>query len=373
MATGKSLSLLIGTRKGAFTLSSDNTRKNWSLSEPLFLGHVIYHFVSDGNGAGAMLMAAKTGHLGPTVFRSTDHGKKWTEAETPPAFPKVPEGEKGRVVDSVFWLTKAHGNGNWYAGTAPAGLFRSEDNGKTWEAISGFNDHPSYAKWTENGATPGGQFLHSIIVNPKDESEMYIGISVGGIFHSRDAGKTWKPLNKGVAADFMPDPNLDYGHDPHCIAMHPVKTDRLYHQNHCGIYRLDRPSEEWVRIGKNMPSEVGDIGFPIVLHPTNADRAWVFPMDGTEVWPRTSPGGKPAVYSTADGGKSWKRHDKGLPASNAYFTVKRQAMTGDNLDTLGLYFGTTQGEVWGSFDEGESWQLLVRHLPEIYSLAIARS
>jgi photosystem II stability/assembly factor-like uncharacterized protein len=371
MSTAKKaskVSVLVGTRKGAFILESDQNRQKWNLSEPIFLGHVIHHFIAADDADRTMLVAAKTGHLGPTVFRSSDRGKTWKEASTPPAFPKVEDG--GKAVDVVFWLSRGNGQHEWYAGTAPPGLFHSEDDGKTWSAVSGFNEHPSYSDWIAVGGTPNGQFLHSIIVNPKNKSEMYLGISVGGIFHSTDAGKNWAPLNKGIAADFLPDQNAEYGHDPHCMVMHPDKTDRLYHQNHCGIYKIDRPAQEWQRIGANMPKAVGDIGFPIVVHPTDPERVWVFPMDGTEVWPRTSPDGKPSVYTTADGGASWRRQDRGLPAEKAYFTVKRQAMNIDGLDKLGIYFGTTQGEVWGSDDEGESWKLLARHLPEIYSIAV---
>ncbi|HXW83661.1 MAG TPA: hypothetical protein VEJ86_04605, partial [Candidatus Binataceae bacterium] len=147
--------------------------------------------------------------------------------------------------------------------------------------------------------------------------------------------------------------------------------DRLYQQSHCGIYRLDRPGEEWVRIGNNMPRHIGDIGFPIVLHPRNPDVAWVFPMDGTEVWPRTSPEGRPATYRTRDAGTSWERQDRGFPREHAWFTVKRQAMTADQCDPVGLYLGTTSGELWASTNEGVSWRQLAAHLPEIYSVGVA--
>jgi photosystem II stability/assembly factor-like uncharacterized protein len=155
------------------------------------------------------------------------------------------------------------------------------------------------------------------------------------------------------------------------VVLHPLAPDRLYQQNHCGIYRLDRPGQTWERIGNNMPKETGDIGFPIVVHPRDPDTAWVFPMDGTEVWPRTSPGGRPAVFRTRDGGRTWKRQDKGLPPEQAWYTVKRQAFAADEFDPVGLYFGTTSGELWMSPDEGKSWQPLAAYLPHIYAVETA--
>jgi len=169
----------------------------------------------------------------------------------------------------------------------------------------------------------------------------------------------------------MPDPDMPFGHDPHCVVQHRLMPDRLYQQNHCGIYRLDRPERRWQRIGKAMPRTVGDVGFPIVLHPTDPDRAWVLPMDGRTVWPRTSIDGRPAVYATADAGKSWRRLDRGLPRSQAWFTVLRQAMCVDGRPRPGVYFGTTAGEVWASTNGGEAWRCIVRHLPEIYSVTHA--
>jgi hypothetical protein len=187
------------------------------------------------------------------------------------------------------------------------------------------------------------------------------------VFESTDNGNDWVPLNAGSVATFFPDPEPEFGHDPHTVRLHPQQPDRLYQQNHCGIYRMDRPDGKWVRVGDNMPREVGDIGFPIELHPRDPDTAWVFPMDGTDVWPRTSPDGKPAVYVTRDAGESWTRCDNGMPET-AWWTVKRQAMTVDANDPIGVYFGTTSGELWASPDEGASWSPIAEHLPEIYSL-----
>jgi hypothetical protein len=220
------------------------------------------------------------------------------------------------------------------------------------------------------GEVPDGSLLHSVLIDPRDALHLYIGISTGGSFESRDGGRTWQPLNKGVEAYFLAEKDPDYGHDPHAMALHPQLPDRLYQQNHCGIYRLDRPGTRWKRIGLGMPKEVGDIGFPIVLHPRDPDGLWVFPMDGTEVWPRTSPDGRPAVYRSRNGGESWERQDGGLP-SRAWWTVKRQAMCSDVGDPLGLYFGTTSGELWASIDEGHTWEPIASHLPHIYSVSVA--
>lgn len=365
--------LWIGTRKGAFALRPDGRRRTYRVSAPQFLGHVIHHVVQDPRDPNVVLMAAKTGHLGPTVFRSVDRGRSWKEASRPPAFRKAATGETARAVARVFWLTPGHASepGVWYAGTSPAGLFRTHDAGDTWEPVAGFNDHPMNPKWAAGPGTPDGEFLHSILLDPRNARHLYIGISIGGIFESTDGGKDWTPLNAGVEADFLPDASAAFGHDPHCVAMHPGSPDRLYHQNHCGIYRLDRPGKTWARIGRAMPKKVGDIGFPIVLHPKDPDTAWVVPMDGTTVWPRTAVDGKPAVFQTRNGGKSWRRLARGLPERNAWFTVLRQAMCIDRRDSPGLYFGTTAGEVWAGANGGESWRRIAQHLPEIYSVTFA--
>jgi hypothetical protein len=360
----------VGTRKGAWTLRASPGRLDWVVSEPAFLGHVVQHLMADPRDPSTVLMGCRTGHLGPTVFRSTDGGDTWVEATAPPAF--RPGDVLGRAVRSVFWLTPGHDSqpGSWYAGASPQGLFRSDDGGDTWSPVDGWNDHPSWstwAEWPDVEGTPDGSMLHSVNVDPRDPDHLYLGLSGGGVFESTDGGKDWRPLNQGCAADFLPDPDVPFGHDPHCVRLHPQRPDRLYQQNHCGIYRLDRPGERWERIGDAMPRGVGDIGFPIELHPRDPDIAWVFPMDGTDVWPRTSPGGCPAVYVTRDAGASWQRCDTGLPL-RGWLTVKRQAMCVDDLDPVGVYLGTTSGEIWASRDEGLTWTQIAAHLPEVYSL-----
>jgi photosystem II stability/assembly factor-like uncharacterized protein len=374
-ANKKGVAVLVGTRKGGFILRSDASRRKWKMNGPHFLGCIIHHMVLDPRDGKTLLAAVRTGHLGPTVQRSTDLGKTWKEVSRPPSFPKAPEGQTGKVVDHVFWLAPGHDSQKnvWYAGTSPQGLFRSNDGGNTWDPIDGFNNNSDLKNYvgSDQDLTPDGGKTHSVQVDPGDPNHLYVGLSAGGFLESRDAGRSWTPLNKGCDRVFpVDDPNV--GHDPHCVRISPAKPDRLYMQNHCGIYRIDRPSDTWVRIGKNMPKAIGDIGFPMTVHPRDPETAWVFPFDGSTVWPRVSPDGKPAAYRTSNGGKTWQRQDKGLPKSQAWLTVKRQAMRNDDCDPVGLYFGTTSGEVWASRNEGSSWARLVEHLPHIYSIETAR-
>ena len=368
------VAVLVATRKGAWIFHGDASRTRWRVDGPHFLGHIISHLVLDPRDGRTLLAAASTGHLGPTIFRSTDMGRSWQEAARPPAFAAVADGS-GRAVGHTFWLTPCHANepGAWYAGTSPQGLFRSDDGGDSWTPFSCINDDPDYRIWmgTVQDGTPDGPKLHSIIVDPRNPAHLYFGMSGGGVHESVDGGRHFAPLLNGLEVVEGFDAGEPTFHDPHCIRMCPTNPDRLYQQNHCGIYRLDRPADTWVRIGRNMPAEVGDIGFPLVVHPRDADTAWVLPMDGGSVWPRTSPDGRPAVFRTRDGGDSWQRLDAGLPAAQAWWTVKRQAMSADARDPVGLYFGTTSGELWMSGDEGDRWTCIARHLPEIYAVETA--
>ena len=385
----QAIKVLVGTRKGAWTLVAEQRRGQWQINGPQHLGAMVFHYVGDPRNPNVMMMSVGSGHLGPSVFRSSDGGETWTEAGKPPQF--APEesagkdnGAAARSVDHVFWLTPGHTSQPqvWYAGTSPQGLFKSEDGGDTWQEVAGLNHHPEFINWRggDKDGTPDGPKLHSVIVDHGNAQHLIIGMSSGGIFESWDDGATWQPLNKGVAMDFYPPKEdgseYDYGHDPHCVTMHPLDANRLYHQNHCGIYRMDRDgsgngNDRWQRIGDNMPKAVGDIGFPIVVHPRDLNTAWVFPMDGSGQWPRTSPDGKPAVFRTSDGGQTWQRQDNGFPKQQAWWTVKRQCMAVDQSDPLGIYLGTTNGQVWASFDEGETWQGIAMDLPQIYSIEIA--
>jgi hypothetical protein len=371
--------ILVATRKGAWFFHGDARRRAWRADGPHFLGHSISHVQLDPRDGRTLLAAAKTGHLGPTIFRSTDLGRNWTEARQPPAFSPPTGGLPGRSVDHTFWLTPGHASerDSWYAGTSPQGLFRSEDGGVSWIPLPSVNDDPQFREWmgSVQDGTPDGPKLHSIIVDPRDPSHLVFGMSGGGVHESRDAGRSWATLIKGLEVVEGFDAATVAFHDPHCVRLCPGRPDRLYQQNHCGIYRIDRSGDPagdaWQRIGRKMPKRVGDIGFPMVVHPRDADTAWVFPMDGTTVWPRTSPAGRPAAYVTRNAGRTWQRLDQGLPEAQAWWTLKRQAMTADARAVPALYLGTTSGELWIGRDEGARWSNIARHLPEIHAVEVA--
>jgi photosystem II stability/assembly factor-like uncharacterized protein len=375
VAESRGVDLLVATRKGSFVLRGDSRRGAWRIEGPHFLGNETNHLMCDPRDGKTWLLAAKTGHLGPTVFRTTDRGRSWSEARRPPAFPKAPEGQDGPTIDRVFCLAPGHASqpGVWWAGAVPHALFRSEDGGANWELVGGFSDYLAGLRAKEPARffpTPGGPITHSILVDPRDPGHLYVSLSTGGCFETADAGARWRLLNEGVSADFLPDPHPEFGQDPHCVVLCPASPDRLYQQNHCGVYRLDRPGVRWERIGKGLPAMVGDIGFPIVVHPRDPETVWVFPMDGTQVWPRTCPGGRPAVFRSRNGGRTWARQAKGFPERHGWFTVFRQAMKCDAQDPVGLYLGTTTGEIWASRDEGASWRPAASHLPQVLAIEV---
>jgi hypothetical protein len=368
-------SLLIGTRKGFWMLHADEARRRWTLDGPHFLGNLVHHARLDPRDGRTLLVAARTGHLGPTVFRSGDRGASWQEAEVPAAFEKE---AGGRVLDHVFWLEPGHADrpDEWWAGSSPQGLFRSSDGGRSWLGVAGFNAHPHRKAWCggDQDGTPDGPKLHSILVDPRDPAHMFLSMSSGGTFESHDTGGDWTPINRGVRADFMPDPDPEYGHDPHSVRMPSAMPGRLYQQNHCGLFRRDEGEDRWTEIGGPVRNATPqrDIGLALALHPRDPDTLWTFPMDATGVWSRVSPGGEAGVLRSRDGGESWEWLTNGLPSRQAWYTVKRQAMTADAGEPAGVFFGTTNGELWGSIDEGESWICLANHLPEIYAVEAVR-
>ena len=363
------VNLLVATDKGAFLYFSDADRRHWDVSGPHFMGSVIHHLVLDSRDDKTLIASVHSRLTGSTIFRSTDFGKTWIPAKDAPEFKK---SKLKRSVDHTFVLMPGHDSEEnvWYAGTSPQGLFRSEDGGATWSSVDGFNQNPDWNKWTAESPDgyPKVSKLHSILIDSMDKNHMYIGMSYGGVFESEDQGKTWKPLNKGLEADYLKKSSSPYGHDPHSVVLHPYRPERLYQQNHCGIYRIDRPRKKWVRIGDNMPADIGDIGFPITIHPNDPNTIWVFPIDGTEAWSRVCPEGQPAIYCSKDGGDSWFRQDIGLPMRNAWLTVLRKSLHTDCMIPTGIYFGTTSGSLWMSDNEGDSWRQIAVHLPRILAV-----
>jgi hypothetical protein len=384
-AAKKGLVVLVATRKGAWFFHSDKSRRSWRVDGPHFLGHTISQVVLDPRDGRTLLAAAMTGHLGPTIFRSTNFGRSWKEAQQPPAFANLKSdagGPPARSVGHTFWLTPGHASerDTWYAGTSPQGLFRSEDGGVSWVPLPAVNDDAQLREWmgTQQDGTPDGPKLHSVTVDVRDPAHLLFAMSGGGVHESFDTGRSWRTLIQGLEVVEGFDAATVTFHDPHCVRQCPSQPDRLYQQNHCGIYRLDgwgnaaaAPQPVWQRIGRKMPKRVGDVGFPMVVHPRDADTAWVFPMDAATVWPRTAPEGRPAAYVTRNAGRTWQRLDQGLPEAQAWWTVKRQAMTADALATPALYLGTTSGELWIGRDEGARWANIARHLPEIYAVDVA--
>ena len=254
-------------------------------------------------------------------------------------------------------------NGSLYAGVQPAGLFRSDDGGENWAQISGLRDHPTRPQWQPGGA---GLILHSLVIDPDDHDRMWVGISAAGVFHSADGGKTWEPRNKGTRSDFMPEGQRypEFGQCVHNVVMAPGTRDRLYQQNHCGMYRSDDAGKSWQSIEAGLPSS---FGFPAAAHPRDPDTVYLLPLNG-DIRGRYVPDGKAAVWRTRDRGDTWQAMRNGLPQENAFFGVLRQAMATDRLDPAGIYFGTSSGTLFASADEGDTWTPIAEHLPTILSV-----
>lgn len=351
----KKVLLLIGTKKGAFILEGNTERHSWELQGPFCEAWPINHVVADPE-TGTIYAGGGNEWFGPAVWKSTDFGKSWTHSSEGLSY-----AEGDDPVKSVWYLKPS--NGSLYAGVEPAGLFRSGDKGKKWKHIEGLRNHPSRENWMPGG---GGLILHSILPNPEDKKEMWIGISTAGVFHTADGGKSWEPRNQGVRCDFLPEDQRypEYGQCVHSIALAPGMVNRLYQQNHCGMYRSDDGGKHWESIEAGLPST---FGFPSAVHPRDPETLFLMPLNGDSVG-RYVPEGKAAVWRTRDGGGTWEALRKGLPQKNVYFGVLRQAMTADALDPAGLYFGTSSGAVFASANEGESWNCIAEHLPTISSV-----
>jgi hypothetical protein len=346
---------LVGTKKGAFILESDGSRRDWSVRGPLCEGWPIHDLILDP-GSGAIFAGGGSPWFGPAVWRSDDLGETWSHSSAGLSY-----GEDGPTVTNV-WSLAMGPDGTLYAGVEPAGLFRSADGGATWSHVEGLTNHSSHETW-QPGA--GGLILHTIVPHPTDPAHVWIGISAVGVFETIDGGASWEPRNVGVRADFMPDPHPITGQCVHKFVMAAGQPDTLYQQNHCGVYRSDDAGAHWTELTDNgLPSE---FSFPMVAHPRDPDTVWVIPLNGADKG-RFVPDGKPAVWRTHDRGATWIRADAGLPSQNAYLTVLREAMARDTLDPVGITFGTETGQLWTSADEGASWRQITDSLPEIWAV-----
>ena len=360
--------LLVGTRKGAFILTSDAKRTRWDVSGPHFPGWEMYHLKGSPADPNRLYASQSTGWFGQLIQRSNDGGKTWE----PVGNKFVYDGEPGTHMwydgtphpwkfASVWHLEPSLTDPDTvYAGVEDAALFRSTDGGKNWEELPGLRTHSSGPSW-HPGA--GGMCLHTIILDPKHRDRMFVAISAAGAFRSDDAGKTWKPINRGLKSDGIPNPTADVGHCVHRIAMHKSRPDVLFMQKHWDVMRSDDSGDSWKEVSGNLPT---DFGFPIDVHAHDPETIYVVPIKSdSEHFPID---GKLRVYRSKAGGDEWEPLTKGLPQRDCYVNVLRDAMSVDSLDSCGIYFGTTGGQVYASADAGDNWTPIVHDLPGVLSV-----
>lgn len=350
------VALLVGTPKGAFVLDGNAARKRWRIRGPLCEGWPI-HDISVEPGTGALLAGGGSPWYGAAVWRSEDVGERWSHSGDGLTYG---DAEGARKLKTV-WNVTGH-DGVIYAGVEPAGLFRSQDRGRTWEHIEGLTKHPTRPEW-QPGA--GGLILHSIVPHPTDDDRLWVGISAVGAFETQDGGMTWELRNNGVRAEFYPENRYpEFGQCVHKLVIAADGGEHLYQQNHCGVYRSHDGGRQWHEISAGLPS---DFGFPMVAHPRDPLTVWNIPLTQPEEG-RLMPGAAAAVWRTHDGGDTWIRSGDGLPQHDAHVGVLREAMAVDRLDPVGVYFGTSTGQLYGSADEGRSWSLVAENLPPIWSV-----
>jgi photosystem II stability/assembly factor-like uncharacterized protein len=348
--------VLVGTRKGLFLLKGDDERRDWTLEGPHLKGFEVFHAIHDPRDGA--LYACTNFFGGATVHRSADAGETWERAEEL----GLPEDSELKL--NAAWHIEPGSDGELWLGGDPGVLFRSDDSGRTWQINESLLNHPTRERWNPGA---GGMCLHSINVDPDDSRRLVIGISAAGVFRTDDGGESWEPANKGTAADFLPDdPQPEVGQCVHKVLVHPQDDERLWQQNHCGVYRSDDRGTSWERLdGNGLPS---DFGFPLMLDPRDPDAAYVIPEHGADN--RVTTEDRLAVWQTRDRGKSWAPLTNGLPQP-AWVAVLREASAWDGRDPNGLYFGTQSGSVFVSRDAGESWTEAARWLPQILSVETA--
>ena len=351
----KRLLILLGTKKGAFILASDAQRRAFELRGPFCETWPLNHVIADP-ASDTIYGAGGNEWFGPAVWQSGDLGESWSHSSDGLAYAAEEEPIK------TVWSLAPAGDA-LYAGVEPAGLFRSADGGRSWQHVAGLRDHPTRPHWQPGGA---GLILHSLVTHPGDERQIWVGISSAGVFHSADGGRSWQPRNRGTRADYMPEGQKypEVGQCVHCLVMAPGGAGRLYQQNHCGMYRSDDGGRQWQSIEAGLPSS---FGFPAAVHPRDPATLYLLPLNGDSAG-RYVPDASAAVWRTRDGGASWQALREGLPQSNVFFGVLRQAMATDRLEPAGVYFGTNSGALYASADEGDSWRCIAQHLPLITSV-----
>jgi photosystem II stability/assembly factor-like uncharacterized protein len=384
--------VLVGTRKGAFVLSADGKRKSWTVEGPFFAGWEIYHMKGSPVDPNRIYVSQTSGWFGQIMQRSDDGGKTWHQPGLKPGEPATPafphkapnrfvydtSAESGQPLTTHQWydgtqhpwefkrvwhvepsLTDAN---TVYAGVEDAALFRSTDGGETWHELSGLRGHGTGPQWSPGA---GGMGLHTIILDPSNPNRIFIAISAAGAFRTDDAGATWKPINKGLLSQYIPDPNAEVGHCVHHVAMNPSRPGILYMQKHWDVMRSDDAGDNWREVSGNLPT---DFGFVIDVHAHDPETIYVVPIKSdSEHFPID---GKLAVYRSKSGGNEWEPLTKGLPQKDCYVNVLRDAMAVDTLDDCGIYFGTTGGQVYASADSGDSWAPIVRDLPAVLSVEV---
>jgi len=351
------LLLMVGTAKGAFLLRSTAARARWEVGGPYFHGQAVYAMAYDGRNGRHRLWASTQSAVWGTILRSSDDfGKTWTNPmEANLKFP----ADSGTSLKNIWQvcLGRPEEPDVLYCGVEPAALFESRDAGESWSLNRGLFDHPHRTRWTPGN---GGLTLHTIVPDPANHQRMYVAISAGGVYVTGDAGCSWRARNRGVRVVFMPEKYPEFGQCVHKIALHPARPERLFLQNHWGLYRSDDGGQCWQDIARGLPS---DFGFAMVMHPRDPDCVYILPVESDEF--RCTPDGRLRVYRTRNAGESWEALTRGLPQKGAYETVLRDAMTADSLEPAGIYFGGRSGILYASVDEGKNWNKILDGLPSV--------
>lgn len=353
---GGGIVLLVGTRKGIFRAWSAD-RRDWTLEGPLLEGYEVYHAVPDPRTPGTAYAAVNHLVWGSHVYRSEDAGRSWEPLEGRPSFPPG----TGHRLEAIWHLAPGHPDHpeRLWAGVAPAALFRSDDRGKSWDWVRSLEEHPTRRTWQP---ARGGLFLHSVQIDPRDPETVYAAVSAGGCYRSDDGGASWEPINRGIRAEFLPDPASHAGHNPHALRLHPARPARLYLQDYVSVYRSDDRGDAWVEVTDGLPS---GFGYVVGLDPSDPDRCWVIPEESTHM--RCVCGGRLRVFETRDAGGTWSPRREGLPQAHAYVSILREALDTDGLRPCGVFFGTSTGHLFGSPD-GRAWSLIAGFLPTILSV-----